>query len=410
MQENRSFDHYLGKLNQYRVSKGLPADVDDLDKAGSVALKTWDGSPAIAPYKMKSACVGDLSSSWVEAHIDVNLNGASEGSWPDPPPMNGFAYTAGGFAEHDPTRGGFDVAGKRAMGYYDADLLPFYYWAATQFATSDRWFSAVLARTQPSRMYFLAATSNGYAFPGGDGHPDLNVNSVKNIFQLLEEAGVSWKVYVTDGWAPGKTGSTYMNYFYDFTSKHVDKFVDAKQFAIDAQNGTLPAVALIESGYVEAPTTDEHPQNDISVGSKYVRTLVKALMDSPSWKDSIFFVTYDEGGGFYDHVPPMKTVSPDGKKPILAEGDPSGDFVYSGFRVPLFMFSPFAKAGYVSHTPADFTALLKFIEKRFDLPNLNKRDAFQPDMEEYFDWSGPNLTSTNPPEQPKLDCYYDRLP
>ncbi len=419
MQENRSFDHYFGHLNDYRAKQGLPTDVDDLAKATATPNPSWcaynngscSGPATVTPYRMNTACIGDLSSSWQEAHNDINLHSPNEGSWGDPAPMNGFAAMAGGFADHDPTRGGFDVVGKRAMGYYEADQLPFYYWAATTFATSDRWFSGALTRTQPNRMYFLAATSNGYAFPGNDGtHPDMNVNSVKNIFQLLDAAGVSWKVYVTDGWAPGKTGSTYMNYFYDFTSKHIDNFVDAKQFAIDAQNGTLPQVAMIESGYVEAPTTDEHPQNDISVGAKYVRSFVTALMNSPSWKDSIFFLTYDEGGGFYDHVPPMKTVNPDGKKPYLAAGDPTGDFDYTGFRVPLMMFSPFAKPGYVSHSPADFTALLKFIQKRWDLPNLNQRDAAQPDMEEYFDWTAPNILSVNPPEQPKLDCYYDRLP
>ncbi|HWR16162.1 MAG TPA: alkaline phosphatase family protein [Terriglobales bacterium] len=407
MQENRSFDHYLGRLNDYRAARGLPRDVDDLTKLGAVALPTWDGTPDIGLFKMNSACTGDMSSSWVESKLDIDVHNPTNPAVP--PPMNGFAYTAGGFAEHDPTHGGFDVSGHRAMGYYDADQLPFYYWAATQFATSDRWFSAALTRTQPNRMYFLAATSNGYAFPGDGQHPPIDMTGVKNIFQLLEENKITWKVYVTDGWQPGSTGSTYMNFFADFTSQHKDKFVDAKQFAIDAQAGTLPQVALIESGYIETGT-DEHPLNPVDKGAMYVRTLVKALMNSPSWKDSVFFLTYDEGGGLYDHVPPVKTVSPDGKKPYLLPTDFPGDFDVTGFRVPLFIFSPFAKPGYVSHTNADFTALLKFVEKRFDLPNLMERDKAQPDMDEYFDWAGPNLTSTSPPEQPTLPCYFDRLP
>lgn len=410
MQENRSFDQYLGQLNAYRASKGLSTEVDDLSKAGNVSVPSWDGSGNISPFKMNTACIGDLSSSWNETRLDIDLNHPTSPA--DPPPMDGFAAMAGGFAEHDPEHGGFDTAGKRAMGYYDASQLTFYYWAATQFATSDRWFSAAPTRTQPNRMFFLAATSNGYAFPGqGDGHPDLNMDGVKNIFELLQDAGVTWKVYVTDGIdADHPTGSTYMNYFSAFTNAHLDHFVDAKQFAIDAQAGTLPQVALIESGYVET-ATDEHPLNPIDRGAKYARSLVKALMDSPSWKDSVMFITYDEGGGLYDHVPPVKTVNPDGKKPIgLLPEDFPGDFDITGFRVPLFVISPFTKPGYVSHTPADFTALLKFIEKRFDLPNLNKRDAFQPDMDEYFDWTSPNLASTNPPEQPDLPCYMDHLP
>jgi phospholipase C len=103
-------------------------------------------------------------------------------------------------------------------------------------------------------------------------------------------------------------------------------------------------------------------------------------------------------------------VSPDGKPPKLLASDPQGDFTITGFRVPLMVISPFTKPGYVSHTPADFTALLKFIETRFGLPNLNARDAAQPDMTEYFDWSAPNLNPGTPPDQSTLPCYYDHLP
>jgi phospholipase C len=237
------------------------------------------------------------------------------------------------------------------------------------------------------------------------------MTGVKNIFQLLDEHGISWKVYVTDGFEAGKSiGSTYMSYFHEFTTAHQDHFADARDFATDAAAGTLPQVSLIESGYVETGQ-DEHPLNPIDKGAKYVRTLANALMNSPSWKDTVMFVTYDEGGGLYDHVPPAKTVNPDGKPPIfLKPEDPPGDFTITGMRVPLFVLSPFTKHGYVSHTPADFTALLKFIETRFDLPNLTERDKAQPDMTEFFDWTGPNLASTSPPDQPNLPCYFDSLP
>lgn len=423
MQENRSFDHYFGQLNKYRSSKGLSTEVDDLSKAGNIVLRGWDvnkDAPSDiadqSPFKMNSTCIGDLSSSWVEFHHDLDLDHPNSPA--DPPLMNGFAAEAGGFAAHDPSHGGFDTVGKRAMGYYEGDQLTFYYWAATQFGTSDRWFSAAPTRTQPNRMYFLAATSNGYAFPGpesADGHPGMNMDGVQNIFELLQNAGVTWKVYVTDNYKDSTSianiGDTYMTYFSAFTSAHLDRFVDAKTFATDAANGTLPQVALIESGYTET-AQDEHPLNPVDKGGAYARSLVSSLMNSPSWKDSVFFITYDEAGGLYDHVAPMKTVSPDGKPPVLLPSDPPGDFTITGFRVPLMVISPFTKPGYVSHTPADFTALLKFVEKRFDLPNLNKRDAFQPDMDEYFDWTAPNLASTNPPAQPVNDslCYFDHLP
>lgn len=398
MQENRSFDHYFGSaLNAYRAKQGLSQEIDGTP--AKVSLKTWDGSPNVSPFHMVSKCSEDLSSSWQEAHADLDL--ANQDHPADPPPMDGFAFIAGGFSVHT---GGHDSAGKRAMGFYTDQDLPFYYWAATQFATSDRFFSAAPARTQPNRMYFLAATSQGHAFP-----PQNGLTS-KTIFELLEDNKITWKVYVTNGWAPGKTGATYMNFFGNFTPKHVDHFADAKTFATDAQTGNLPQVALIESGFESGQ--DEHPLNDVQKGAAYAESLVTALLNSPSWKDSVFLLTFDEGGGFYDHQPPMKTVNPDGISPQdLHPGDPPGDFTITGFRVPVIVISPFAKLHFVSHTSMDFTAMLKFIETRFNLPSLNNRDAFQPDMTEFFDFTGPNISPGTPPQQPETGpCYIDHLP
>ena len=405
MQENRSFDQYFGHLNDYRAAQGLPTDVDDLTKVMVTPLPTWDGTPAIAPYHMKSGCIQDLSSSWQEAHNDVNLTRPNEGSWGNPPPMNGFAAMAGGFAEHT---GGFDTAGKRAMGYYTGDDLPFYYWAATAFATSDRWFSPALTRTQPNRMYWLAATSNGYAFPGqasNDPHPPMNLDGRKNIFQFLQENGITWRIYVEE-YQKGTLNGTYLSYFYTFGNQYLDHIVPIAQFATDAAAGTLPQVAMIETG----SNNDEHPMDQIDVGARFVWNQTTALMSSPSWKDSVLIVTFDEAGGLYDHVPPVSMPKPDDKDPILNPNDPTGLFDTTGFRVPLMIISPFAKPAYVSHTPADFTAALKFVETRFGLPSLTNRDAAQMDMTEFFDWTAPNLKSTNPPVQHSMPCYFDHLP
>jgi phospholipase C len=405
LQENRSFDHYFGHLNEYRIAHGLPGGVDDLSNAGTVSNPSWNGTGSIASYHLQTQCMADLTPSWQEAHDMINLSSPDEGKWGTPPPMNGFAAMAGGFASHNPTAGGFDVAGMRAMGYYTADDLPFYYWAATTFATSDRWFSPVLTNTQPNRVYLLAATSNGYIGPAS-----LNMGNRRSVFQLLQENNITWKVYVTDHYVAGDLSQmdTYENYF-QWAFGYTDHFADAKTFANDAANGTLPQVALIEPGYTES-ASDEHPQNPIDKGAQYTESLVQALMNSPSWANSVFFITYDEGGGFYDHVPPVSMPSPDGIKPYLAPSDPSGDFDTTGFRVPLMVISPFTIPGYVSHNNADTTAILKFIETRFSLPSLTTRDAAQIDMTEFFDWSAPNLASTRPPAQPTLACYYDHLP
>jgi phospholipase C len=415
MQENRSFDHYFGHLNDYRAKQGLPTDVDDLTKVTVAPLPSWcsyspgscDGPATIAPFRLKTGCIEDLSSSWQEAHNDVNLHSPNEGSWGDPPPMNGFAAMSGGFADHT---GANDKPGRRSMGYYTGDDLPFYYWAATTFATSDRWFSGALTRTQPNRMYWLAATSNGYAFPGDspeDPHPPMFLDSRKNIFQLLQENNITWRIYVSDKtYRKGTLEGTYLQYFYSFGNQHLDNIVPMSQFATDAAAGTLPQVSMLESD----SGNDEHPLDQIDVGMRYVYDKVTTLMNSPSWKDSIFILTFDEAGGLYDHVPPASMPKPDDKNPILVAGDPTGVFDTTGFRVPLMIFSPFAKPGYVSHTPADFTAALKLVETRFDLPSLTERDKAQMDMTEFFDWSAPNLTSIHPPEQPGLPCYFDHLP
>lgn len=410
MQENRSFDHYFEALNAYRAAHGQgTADLDIMNPA-TVSLVTWDGTPNVTPFHMTSMCSSNLSSAWVESHVDIDMNSASAPR--NPPPMDGFVYTAGGYCAHGSKC--LDTTGTRAAGYYtDADL-PFYYWSATQFATSDRWFSAAPTRTQPNRLYFLAATSEGHAYPPSNdpAHPNVWNLTAKTIFQLLEENHITWKVYVTSGIsAQDPTGATYMDYYTQFTPQHTANFVPATQFATDAANGTLPQVALIESGFETGQ--DEHPEDNVQKGALYAHDLVTSLINSPSWKDSVFFLTYDEGGGFYDHVPPMSTVNPDGIPPTdIIPGDITGDFTITGFRVPLIVFSPFTKKGYVSHTPADFTALLKFVETRFGLPNLTARDKMQPDMTEYFDFAGsPNLDPGPIQAQPvNGPCYYDHLP
>ena len=142
-------------------------------------------------------------------------------------------------------------------------------------------------------------------------------------------------------------------------------------------------------------------------------------MSIPSWSNSVFILTYDEGGGLYDHVPPLATVSPDGIRPSdLQPGDicttgtgANCDFTFTGYRVPLLVISPFTRRNYVSHTPTDYTAILKFIETRFGLSALTNRDAAQMDMTEFFDFQGvPWATPPSPPAQATNGvCNYQTL-
>lgn len=397
-QENRSFDNYFSNLNVYRAAHGLPTDVDVESPTDS--NPTFDGTGTISVFKMNTVCAENTSPAWNESHVQINRDYQFKpANQVTGTPMNGFVYTAAKYARDQTNPAYFDTDGKRTMGYYTEQEIPFYYFLATQFATSDRWFSPVPANSPANHFYALAATSHGIVYDA------TTPFSNKVIFQLLEEAGVRWKIY-----SPQYPGST-INYWQPFASQHQANILPLSQFAIDANAGQLPAVSFIDEADKQA--ADEHPGDNIQTGAAYVAGLVNTLIASPSWKDSVMFISWDEAGGLYDHVGPVSTVSPDGIPPQdTASTDIVGDFNITGLRVPILVVSPFTKPGFVSHTARDHTAILKFIETRFKLPNLTNRDMAQPDMLEFFDFAGvPNLKPPAAPAQPTNGpCYYDHLP
>ncbi|HZR32124.1 MAG TPA: alkaline phosphatase family protein [Terriglobales bacterium] len=434
LQENRSMDHYFGHLPDYwqahnypQLTNGTHFDAEPLHASNPTA----DGSSSITAFHLNAMCLENPSPSWNESHSDWNLRDVYSTN----PEMNGFVHTAAGQTNQaGPLKGQpyFDKAGARVMGYYNGEDLNYYYFMASNFGTSDRWFAPVMSRTQPNRMFLMAGTSAGHVYPippvGGKPLPN------KTIFEALDQHNISWKVYVTDyvGGNPNSPENYLTMFSYYYRNPAVrSKVVPVAEYKLDVANGTLPQVAMIEGGYSSG--SDEHPCGDdtapsgnVQGGATYVSSLINALMQSPSWKDSVFILSWDEGGGFYDHVPPFKTVSPDNVKPLdLRPTDicmrPDGslnpspvcDFKYTGFRVPLIVVSPFSKKNYVSNTPADYTAILKLIETRFGLDPLTKRDAAQPDMTEFFDFEKmPWETPPAPPAQVRFPgrCYLNHLP
>ncbi len=415
MQENRSFDAYFGKINDYRATLGLGRDADDLE---TDFTNPADDGDTITTFHLATSCIYNTTAAWLESHGDVNRFNLAEDA---PLLLDGFVHTAAGAAV---TNGDPDTEGVRSMGFYTQADLPSPCWFATQFATSDRWYTPAPVQTEDARIYAMAATSQGLVHPPQDTNTTL---TAKTIFQLLDAAHISWKIYSVDRQPDGKLITTLRN-FQPYVGTVQDHIVPISQFLTDVQNNTLPAFSYIEPGFSSG--RDEHPgkSNSIQVGANFMNSLFVALINSPSWKDSIFIETFDEGGGLFDHVSPMidgrpiqaltsgstigpgkyptdATVqhvpSPDGIKPRdLKPNDPPDDFVRTGFRVPLIIVSPFAKPHYVSHTPMDYTAVLKFVEKRFNLPTLTARDAAQADMEEFFDFSAPNLNPPSPASQP----------
>lgn len=419
-QENRSFDSYFGQLPAYWQANGYPAQsLDGLQNGAS--NPGYNGAPSVTDYHFATECIENLSPSWNESHVDWNLNDPTSST----PAMDGFVHTAAAFATSENQKGVqpqyTDVQGYRAMGYYDWTDLPYYYFMASNFATSDRWFAPAMDRTQINRMYLMAATSHGYAYPPGSNANDQGPIDVPTIFDALTTAGVSWKIYATDDSCgappPDKqqpTGQdsppsggfcTYLTQFAKYASGGLpSNVVSASEFLTDAAAGTLPSVSFIEPGYLSG--RDEHPSSgtNVQAGAAYVASLMNGLMQSPSWKDSVFILTYDEPGGTYDHVLPQPTVNPDGISPVdlnpgdICYGDTTDavcNFAYTGYRLPLMVVSPFTKKNYVSHTVADYTAILKFIETRFKLQPLTQRDAAQIDMTEFFDFT--NVPWATPP-------------
>jgi phospholipase C len=455
LQENRGFDHYFGAMRQYwRNNKFADLSFDGLPQfnpaSGNAPLYgppptnpgcdpavappsdcTENGnSPTVASYHLVTQCIENPSPSWNEGHVDWDLRNPLSAT----PTLDGYVYTGA----HDARNNNppfYDTDGIRVMGYYDETDLNYYYYMASEFGTSDRWFAPAMTRTQPNRDYLLAGTSQGYAYAIDTDSNDQALLTAKTIFQALQNAGISWKIYVDPANTPcasNPTAACLLGYSYiqDFQWGHTipqsypSYLVPISQYFTDVKNGNLPQVALIEpaspAGLDEhGSDSDQYPIN-IQLGAQYLESLISALMTSVSWKDSAFILTYDEGGGLYDHVAAQPAKSPDDIKPVdLRNGDicagatgPTCDFTYTGYRVPLIVISPYARKHYVNHQVADYTAILKLIETRFNLPALTKRDAAQMNMTAFFNFNTPPwMTPPKPPAQSTSGpCYLNQLP
>ena len=410
VQENRSFDHYFGQLGSYRSARlgqyGIHDNqtIDGFDP--NIILTNSNTGVSVKPFHEATVCTGNLSPGWDQSHHDVALSGG-DAAWKTTQNYSSSSFAMTGFL--DTTSSVIDKNdpnGTRAMGYYNQQDLPYYYDLATFFATSDTWHSPVLANTVPNRMYLMAGTSFGHEFPDTTGHP---LYAAPTIFRGLNTANVSWIYYYKD--------SIFLANFADFQ----DPAIQPKTFPVsDLMNrlaGTcstgacdpdevLPQVIFIDSG--SGPSgTDEHPTAHIQRGAAYVESIISALMQSDAWKDSIFILTYDEGGGFYDHVPPVSVPLPDSYAPgqcpdpnngsalYCKTGKLGGSFDLTGIRVPLIVVSPYAKPNFVSHIPRDYTAILAYIEETFGVKALTARDAYwqdsSRDMSEFFDFNTPAL-------------------
>jgi phospholipase C len=367
MQENRSFDHYFGKLH----FQGQPAaEPEPLDAKNPNPL---GGRPIHAYHKHRYCEVADLDHSWNGAHHEY-----------DHGRMDGFTRA---------NRVSADPSGRRTMGYYTKRDLPFYYALYRKFAIGDRYFSSVLSQTFPNRFYLLAGTSFGHI--RNDFPANANQFRRKTIFQELDRHHVTWKIYYAQ--VPFAFEFKYVR---DHQAGHV---FPIQRYYDDAKAGKLPQVVFIDPIF-EGPTNvenDEHPPSNVQVGERFAAKIIRMLFRSPDWKSSALFLTYDENGGFYDHVRPPRAPRPDNIPPNLQKGDVKAGFGRYGFRVPMVAISPYSRRHFVSHAVYDHTSILKSIETRFELPPLTNRDRLARPLWGLFDFRHPSvLTHPRLPRAP----------
>ncbi|WP_437683147.1 alkaline phosphatase family protein [Sorangium sp. So ce131] len=316
--ENRSFDHYLGAL---RLKEGRQLD-------GLTGME-WNVAPdgsLIAPFQLDNFTPADPPHSWDAAHAQWNqgLN-------------DGFVTAHAGPDQRD------------VMGYHVREQLPILYALADVSAVCERWFSAVLGPTWPNRFYLHGATSQGVS-------SNTPLRSFTSVFELLSDAGISNRNYYHD--VPWCSGA----YFKFKGVSGIERFFE------DAAAGVLPAFSIIDPQFFGATANDDHPDHDVQLGQVLLASVYNALARSPQWGQCLLVVTYDEHGGFFDHVPP----------PATTDDDPR--FAQLGFRVPSIVAGPFVRRGCAVSTVLDHVSIARTLETRFGIPSLNARQRGTSDL------------------------------
>ena len=331
--ENRSFDHYLGWLPG---ADGRQAGLEFIDKKGN-AQQTFRLAP-----DFQNCRFDDPSHSYAGGRIQFN-GGASDG-WLRASTDDLFP-----------------------IGYYVQDDLSFYGQAVPAWTTFDRYFCAILAQTFPNRLYLHAGQTDRL-------NNALVVSSMPAIWDRLADRGVSGTYYFSDLPTTALFGPRL-----NPISKPVAQFFE------DARAGNLSNVTYVDPRFLGANvgiTNDDHPLADIRNGQAFVSQIYDAVTASPNWPNTVLVFTYDEWGGFFDHVPPP--LAPQ------TELDPEiGNDGRLGFRVPCLMVSPLARRGFVGHQQYDHTSILNMIEWRWGLDPLSIRDETANNLARALDFTRP---------------------
>ena len=367
IQENRSFDHYFGTYSGVE-GFGNPA-AKPIFEQGGYPGEGHEG--LLLPFHLATGgaaqCFPDITHSWQPQHAAWN-NGA----------MDKFVQT---HVEYDGVENG-----AATMGYYEQADIPFYRALANEFTVCDHYFCSTLGPTYPNRLYSLSGTID----PNGEhGGPLIKTTSVpteptsgpftwQTMPEQLQAAKITWKSYSGIGLGIEDNVLGFFDKIAKDPTLHNLAFQQSypHDFKRDLAKGELPQVSWINTSLVET----EHPGNSSAkVGEKVVAELMKLMLKHKKiWEKTAIFITWDENGGFFDHVAPP-TPPPGTPGEYLTVPDISGDYggitgpIGLGFRVPMIVVSPFTRGGLVSSEVYDHTSMLRFLETRFgvEVPNLS---------------------------------------
>jgi phospholipase C len=402
IQENRSFDHYFGT---YRGVRGFGDH--------GLFAEPMPGAPsgAVLPFHLdtattNAACTNDITHDWGPQHRAWN-GGA----------MDGWATV------HAAVDG---VDGATTMGYYTRADLPFYYAVADAFTICDGYHCSVIGPTDPNRLFSISGTNDPAGVAGGPviNTVDLGAGAKQQFSKTwttmperLQSAGVSWKVYDNPDFAKAPFAVAISNnklfYFKQFadpsTALHQTAFGSKwpDDFVSDVQSGNLPSVSWVCSPL----GLDEHPPASPQAGETILSKIISALTANPAvWAKTVVFATYDENGGFFDHVaPPVAPPGTPGEEltvsPLPSDAGGFSRPIGLGFRVPMLVVSPFSRGGWVCSDRFDHTSMLRFLETRFgvEVPNLSAwRRSATGDLTSTLDLSAPDPTVPTLPV-PSLD-------
>jgi len=344
MQENHSFDNYFGMLGR--------GDGFTLDRQGKPVNSNPDpnGGYVRAFHETDTCQPGGVSQTWNASHIQFD-NGRNDG-----------------FVRSD--------SGVWAMAYYDEHEIPFYHSLGSVFPVCDRYFCSVMAQTYPNRRFLLAGTAFGLISTDTSSISQDPPNGT--IVDRLNTHGITWKSYATN--------ISTMYVIASIPKSNPSHITNMGEFYADAAAGNLPSVSYVDSNIA---TGDEENPQDIQMGEAFVSSVVEAVMKGPAWSKTMLIWTYDEHGGYYDHVPPPLAIAPDDIQPrITVPPDQPGGYDRYGFRVPTVVVSARARRDFVSHTVYDHTSILRTIERKWNLPAMTYRDANANDLWDCLDLTG----------------------